>query len=311
MTESRSGPVFIAVGGGKGGVGKSFVTASLALSLARDGARTGARVAAVDLDLGGSNLNLFLGEPHPERELADFVDGRVDTLGEILQPTRLPNLHYIAGSFDMVTALDPLRERKLDLIRALVGLDADFVLLDLQAGATPVTLDFYFLGDVKLLVTNPEATAFHNAYGFLKNYVLRRILTELRDRREALHFVLEYYRGTSDEPVPDRTITALVAELRARFPEVEPEVEGILEYDAPLLVLNRVRDREERQYLDRFRDVVEQNLALRCPELGTIPEDKRVGRATREGRPFVLAHPRHPIARRFSEWATRLTRARS
>jgi flagellar biosynthesis protein FlhG len=311
MTESRSGPVFIAVGGGKGGVGKSFVTASLALSLARDGARTGARVAAVDLDLGGSNLNLFLGEPHPERELADFVDGRVETLGEVLQPTRLPNLRYVAGSFDMVTALDPLRERKLDLIRALVGLDADFVLLDLQAGATPVTLDFYFLGDVKLLVTNPEATAFHNAYGFLKNYVLRRILTELRDRREALHFVLEYYRGTSEEPVPDRTITALVAELRERFPEVEPEVEGILEYDAPLLLLNRVRDRDERQYLDRFRAVVEQNLALRCPELGTIPEDKRVGRATRDGRPFVLAHPRHPIARRFSEWATRLTRARS
>jgi flagellar biosynthesis protein FlhG len=311
MTESRSGPVFIAVGGGKGGVGKSFVTASLALSLARDGARTGARVAAVDLDLGGSNLNLFLGEPHPERELADFVDGRVDTLGEVLQPTRLPNLRYVAGSFDMVTALDPLRERKLDLIRALVGLDADFVLLDLQAGATPVTLDFYFLGDVKLLVTNPEATAFHNAYGFLKNYVLRRILTELRDRREALHFVLEYYPWTSEEPVPLRTITARVVELRERFPEVEPEIEGILEYDAPLLVLNRVRDRDERQYLDRFRTVVEQNLALRCPELGTIPEDKRVGRATRDGRPFVLAHPRHPIARRFSEWATRLTRARS
>ena len=73
----------------------------------------------------------------------------------------------------------------------------------------------------------------------------------------------------------------------------------------------RVRDRLERQYLDRFRAVVEQNLALRCPELGTIPEDKRVGRSTREGKPFVLAHPRHPISRRFSDWATRLTRSRS
>lgn len=311
MADSRSGPSFIAVGGGKGGVGKSFVTASLALSLARDGARSGKRVAAVDLDLGGSNLNLFLGEPHPERELADFVDGRVDSLNEILQPTRLPNLRYVAGSFDMVTALDPLRERKLDLIRALVGLDVDFVLLDLQAGATPATLDFFFLGDVKLVVTNPESTAFHNAYGFLKNYVLRRLLTELRDRREALHFVLEYYRGASDEPTPDRTITALVAALRERFPDLQPEVDGILEYDAPLLVLNRVRDRGERQYLDRFRDVVERNLALRCPELGAIPEDKRVGRSTREGRPFVLAHPRHAISRRFSGWASRLTRARS
>jgi flagellar biosynthesis protein FlhG len=311
MADSRSGPSFIAVGGGKGGVGKSFVTASLALSLARIGARTGARIAAVDLDLGGSNLNLFLGEPYPERELSDFIDGRVDTLGEILQPTCLPNLRYVAGSFDMVTALDPLRERKLDLIRALVGLDADFVLLDLQAGATPVTLDFFFLGDVKLVVTNPESTAFHNAYGFLKNYVLRRLLTELRDSREALHFVLEYYRGASDEPLPDRTITALVAGLRERFPDLQPEVDGILEDDAPLLILNRVRDRAERRYLDRFRAVLEQNLALRCPELGTIAEDKRVGRSTREGRPFVLAHPRHPISRRFSDWASRLARARS
>jgi MinD-like ATPase involved in chromosome partitioning or flagellar assembly len=123
--------------------------------------------------------------------------------------------------------------------------------------------------------------------------------------------VLEYYRGTGDEPVPDRTITALVAGLRERFPDMHTEIEGVLEYDAPLLVLNRVRDREERQYLDRFRTVVEQNLALRCPELGTIPEDRRVGRATREGAPFVLAHPRHPIARRFSDWALRLSRARN
>ena len=57
--------------------------------------------------------------------------------------------------------------------------------------------------------------------------------------------------------------------------------------------------------------MVEQNLALRCPELGTIPEDRRVGRATREGTPFVLANPRHPISRRFSDWAVRLSRARN
>ena len=45
-------------------------------------------------------------------------------------------------------------------------------------------------------------------------------------------------------------------------------------------------------------------------KLGTIPEDRRVGRATREGTPFVLANPRHPISRRFSDWAVRLSRAR-
>ena len=50
-------------------------------------------------------------------------------------------------------------------------------------------------------------------------------------------------------------------------------------------------------HMDRFRAVVEQNLALRCPELGTIPEDRRVGRATREGTPFAVARSRRTSSR--------------
>ncbi|MDX1623487.1 MAG: P-loop NTPase [Gemmatimonadota bacterium] len=66
MAEPSSGPVFVAVGGGKGGVGKTFVASSLALALARPSG-PGLEVVAVDLDVGGSNLNLLLGEPVPER----------------------------------------------------------------------------------------------------------------------------------------------------------------------------------------------------------------------------------------------------
>lgn len=308
MSEARPGPLIIAVGGGKGGVGKSFVAASLALALARLDRPRGRRVVAVDLDLGGSNLNLFLGEPFPERELSDFLDGREDSLNAVARPTRLENLRYVAGSFDLLTAIDPIRDRKLDLVRALVGLDAETVVLDLPAGSAPAALDFFFLGNVKIVVTNPEATAFHNAYGFLKNYLLRRLLTEFRDRKEVLRFILDYYRSERQAPEPgDRTITALVTALREAFPGVRAEVAGILEYDAPYLVLNRVRGQEETATLDRFRDVLEQNLRLRCPALGTIPEDKKVARSVRESRPFLLEHPRHGISRRFETWAERLT----
>lgn len=308
MTPSpRSGPEFIAVGGGKGGVGKSFVAANLAIALARLGAARQVRVVAVDLDLGGSNLNLFLGEPLPSREVSDFLDGRVDDLGVITQSTRLPNLRYVAGSFDTLTAVDPLRGRKLDLVRALVGLEATVVILDLPAGSAPSTLDFFFLGNVKIVVTNPESVAYHNAYGFLKNYLLRRLLTEFRDRTEVMTTILDRYRALpGDEDVADRTVTGLVADLRREHPDVRDEVAGILEYDAPLLVLNRVRRRRERASLDRFRAVVERNLGLHCPALGTIPEDRRVAASVRDARPFLLAHPRHPIARRFEQWAERL-----
>lgn len=307
MKEPRSGPAFVAVGGGKGGVGKSFVASSLAVCLARQGASLGRKVVAVDLDLGGSNLNLFLGEPYPERELSDFLDGRVDTLNAVSQPTRLDNLRYVAGSFDLVTAVDPLRDRKLDLVSALVGLDADHVILDLPAGSNAATLDFYFLGDAKIVVTNPEATAFHNAYGFMKNYVLRRFLTEFRDRPGLLEFVLAYYREDERSRDPGaRTITALVETLREEFPAAREEVAAILEYDVPLILLNKVRKRGEREYLDRFRDVLESNLGMRCPGLGWIPEHRKVARAVRDAEPFVLAHPRHRITKRLERWAARV-----
>lgn len=309
MSAPRSGPAFIAVAGGKGGVGKSFVAANLALALARRGASRDERVVAVDLDLGGSNLNLFLGEPLPRREISDFLEGRADTLNAVSQSTRLPNLRFVAGSFDTMTAVDPLRMKKLDLVRSLVGLDADIVVLDLPAGSAASTLDFFFLGDVKIVVTNPEAVAYHNAYGFLKNYLLRRLLTEFRDRTDVMSSILDRYRalpGADAAGLSDRTITGLVAALRVDHPDVGGEIAGILEYDAPLLVLNRVRRRHEGDTLDRFKAVVERNLGLRCQSLGAIPEDERVAAAVREGRPFLLVHPKHRIARQLEQWAERV-----
>jgi len=285
-------------------VGKSFVASSLALALARKGAARGRRVVAVDLDVGGSNLNLFFGEPWPRAELADFLEGRAPWLSAVAQPTRLENLRYVAGGFDLITAPDPLRQRKLELVRALVGLDADVVVLDLPAGSAPATLDFFFLGDHKIVVTTPDTAAFHDAYGFLKSYLLRRLLTEFRDRPEPLSVVMDFFRGAGAEE--DRSITALVRSLRQEMPEVWPEVAGILQDDAPRLVLNRVRDRRERGWLERFRVVVQKNLSLYCPVLGWIPEDRRVARALRDGRPFLLEHPRHRIARRFDAWSNRL-----
>lgn len=297
----------VAVGGGKGGVGKSFVAANLALALARREAAD--RVVAVDLDFGGSNLNLLLGEPLPRAELSDFLDGRAPDLEAIAQPTRVERLRYVAGTFDLVTAVDPIRDRKLDLVRALVGLDARWVVLDLPAGSAPATLDFFFLGDVKLVVLNPEETAFSNAYGFLKNYLLRRLLTEFRDRPKVIAFILGWYREevSAEARRSDRSVTTMASALADEFPALKAELDGILRDDTPLLVLNRARGRRETAYLDRFRSVVEEHLGLACRALGVIPENRRVRQAVRDGRPFLLTHPRHRIARGFEDWAERLS----
>ncbi|MEE8219789.1 MAG: P-loop NTPase, partial [bacterium] len=62
-----------AIGGGKGGTGKSFMTASLGIQLAQFGRRT----IIVDADLGAANLHTCLGVKSPKVTLADFLSRTV------------------------------------------------------------------------------------------------------------------------------------------------------------------------------------------------------------------------------------------
>ena len=69
----------LSVGGGKGGIGKSLISANLAIALAR----RGKRVVLVDADLGGANLHTTLGLDLPRRTLSDFIDRKVERLEEV------------------------------------------------------------------------------------------------------------------------------------------------------------------------------------------------------------------------------------
>ena len=95
----------IPVGGGKGGVGKTFLVANLAAALARDGYR----VAAVDGDLEGANLHTFLGVPRPRTSLADFVAQREDDLPKLLLETPIDNLQLIAATASNLATPQPSR----------------------------------------------------------------------------------------------------------------------------------------------------------------------------------------------------------
>src|SRR6476620_6664089 len=73
----------IAVGGGKGGIGKSLGSANLGSALAK----RGAKVVLVALDLGGANLHTCLGVGQPKVTLSDFIDRKVQNLEDVLVPT--------------------------------------------------------------------------------------------------------------------------------------------------------------------------------------------------------------------------------
>ena len=126
MSEGRIGGRIVAVGGGKGGVGKTLVSTSLALALAE----SGQRVLLVDADLGGANVHTALGIAPPLVTLSDVVERKL-SLAEVAVATPYENLRFISGALDDIAAANPNHAAKMRLLRHLSAVDTDVVVLEL------------------------------------------------------------------------------------------------------------------------------------------------------------------------------------
>lgn len=154
---------FVLVTGGKGGVGKTTVCANLGVQMAQEGHS----VLLVDLDLGLSNLGLFLGI-HDGPTLEDALEGRL-TFEECLRegPGGVRVLTAANGS-EAMGALTV--ERRVQLLEGIAQLSRQFdvVIGDSAAGVGPDVLQFGGLADRVLVVTTPEVAALTDAYGLIK-----------------------------------------------------------------------------------------------------------------------------------------------
>ncbi|NJL25093.1 MAG: MinD/ParA family protein [Calothrix sp. SM1_5_4] len=150
------GSTIIAVGGGKGGVGKSFVSSSLSIFLAQLGYNT----VAIDLDLGGANLHTALGLPLTHRGINEFILDPSLQLSDLLQDTHWPKLKLISGSSEQfdVANIDELQRSRV--MSAIFRHKTDFTVLDLSAGTHNSTLDFFSWRNTKWSssLRNPPAS---------------------------------------------------------------------------------------------------------------------------------------------------------
>ena len=171
----------IPIGGGKGGAGKSFVTGDLGALLAKQRKR----VALVDLDLGGSNLHTMVGLPPPEKGLHGFIDKSVDTLEPVAVPTLIPNLYLISSAQCSMEIANLYYQQKIRIIKALQKLPYDFILLDLGAGTSFNTLDFFLTSNTGIMVFTPEPTSVENTIRFIRAVYLRKL--KVLVKRHAFH----------------------------------------------------------------------------------------------------------------------------
>jgi flagellar biosynthesis protein FlhG len=203
----------IAVASGKGGVGKTWLSITLAQSFARQGLRT--LLFDVDIQLGLM----------PDRDLGSVIAGRF-RLQDAIMPSEA-GFDIIAGksgSASLATldqaALNTLRDDLIELARSY-----DKVVIDLGAGVDAVVRTLAQAAGTMLVVTNDEPTALTDAYAFIK-------LTRMADRNADIRVVINVAATARDG---ERTYAKL-NKAAENFLKYSPPLAGVIRRD------DKVRD---------------------------------------------------------------------
>jgi flagellar biosynthesis protein FlhG len=282
-------PEILIVGGGKGGVGKTCFSANLAIEVARKGWR----VIVVDADLGCSNLDLVLGV-RPQHRLDDFFNhpGRKQ-LEPYLCDTPYENLRIVPGASGALDIANPRYQQKVSLIRELQRLDADLVIIDLDAGTHLNTLDFFLIAETNgVLVITPEKTSIDNAYKFIRSAVFRKIerfyrsgeVSRLLNRHDSLRSFLNAFQESA--VFEDSLKQQLVQEML-----------GLARGIRPKIVVNRARNHYEAEIAANYlAKNARQKLLVEPQKIGYILFDTVVPEAVNSGIPYVVSHPDRKIS---------------
>jgi flagellar biosynthesis protein FlhG len=288
----------IAVGGGKGGIGKTLVSVNLSVALAQ----LGQQVVVVDADLGGANVHTCLGIPQPAGTLTDFVLRRAARLEDVRLPTAIPNLTLIGGATDALDAANLKFQQKQRLLRNLGTLDADTVVLDLGAGTSFNVLDFFLLAQDAILVLLPEPTSIENAYRFIKSAFFRK-LQDLEDE-SGVGDLVEHAMSSKEGAV--RTPLEFIARARALNPAAAVRLEQALDDFRVRLVVNQVRGAGDADVGHAVVTAWRKFFGLNLDFLGAIGWDDEAWRAVRKRRPLLMEAPDCAAATSLRQIAQRL-----
>lgn len=277
------------VGSGKGGVGKTFVSTSLAISLTK----LGHNVVIVDLDLSGANVHTALGLNPSHMNVRHFFEAS-KSLQELVIPTPFAKLSYVQGFWDSWVPTDFTSDQIQRLIPELKTLRADFVIVDLGAGAMAGHLDLFKAADEKILVSSPEPSSIEKTYRYLEAYVCNTLKEDaVPDAwNELLSTLRQHRQGSLNRPFSFKNYLRSQNGFQYSFFES-------LSTKPVRLIVNGARNQENSELGFSIKSVCFKYYDLSIDYAGSIDFDNAVWQAARVREPMLISQPFTPLAGQF------------
>lgn len=294
LQRSTKRPYVWAVGGGKGGVGKSLICANFSVSLAK----RGHKVLAIDLDLGGANLHTCLGVNPPSVGVGDWVIGRVPDLRLLAVNSTEPGLQIISGSQDPLKVMAAMSGKVQTLMNEIRQLDFDDIIVDLGAGTAEFTTDIFNSADEGILSILPEPTSVENAYRFIRSVFYKRLLEAKIPEgiKEVVEAAMDPKNVLGIRTPAD--LLAIVERLDASAAQVLRET---MDSFSPSIVINQVRSQVDVDVGRAICSVCRRYFGILVKYPGYIDYDNSVWKAVRNKRAVVHEFPNSPLANKMEK----------
>jgi flagellar biosynthesis protein FlhG len=299
LSRTARQPHIWAVGGGKGGVGKSFIAANLGLALGKQKKR----VVLVDLDLGGANLHTCLGISGSGRTLSDYLTGEISDINDLVSKTEMEHVGMISGAADNLQVANLKYFQKAKLLRNLKSINADYVILDLGAGTAFNTLDFFVQADRGLISVTPDPTAIENTYRFLKCVFMRKLHSAPVETKMLMNRVLTQRQQDGEKT---RSLAAFLSIMDELHPEYAPELRDTLSSLQLHLIVNQVLEPRDTELGHAMQMTCNKYFASEVDYLGYLHHDRLVLQSLRQRNPFITAHPQSRNAVHMEHMASSL-----
>ena len=293
----------IAVGGGKGGIGKSVVCTNLAIGMAL----SGQKVVLIDTDFGASNLHALLGINNPAYGFQDFFNANFSNKQSLLIDTGIGNLKFVSGAGDNPGSANIDADKVNTVISFIKNLEADTILLDLVPGTNFNVLDFFNMSMQSVVLTTPEITSVMKTFSFIRSVLFRRISLAFQGNPEIQKLVDHSNPANAD--IESYTTDLLRERFAEEFPDHLDQLNTIVKNFTPGLVVNRVRSKKDLLTGDNLLKLVKKFLKLEATYLGYIIESDQVRDSVDEMVPFLIKDPQSTPSENLQQIISALTNA--